>query len=402
MAWAQDESLVTMPADPARLDVRLLTVGRGPQIWALYGHSILRVIDPLRGTDLNFNWGIFDFRDPLFAWNFYRGDLIYSLQVTDFGSLMDHYRQVEHRAVYEQTIQLTPAQKRALMSQLVRNAQPEQLRYRYAQFADNCATKPRDHLNAALGGVLKPWLVDRPSDRTFRDDIRAGARPLWWVEVGLDLGSNQLLDRPMSQWDAMFLPAALSRYLSLLPAFDDQGQPMAGSHLLGPPTEIVAAPEPEPGTSPYGRLALLLGVPAAAAALAGHRSRRSSRLLGLAGILFCGWSAVLGTLLTLDWGVSHYPELRRNALLLLFWPVDWLFVWDGLRRVSGRWRAPSPLLSGLAALHLAALVVLVILAWIGVVRQSILGGLESSGLPALLYYGMMVGAGLAPKSHEDA
>ena len=38
---------------------------------------------------MNFNWGIFDFRDPTFAWKFYLGDLDYMMVITDYWSLVE-------------------------------------------------------------------------------------------------------------------------------------------------------------------------------------------------------------------------------------------------------------------------------------------------------------------------
>ena len=53
----------------------------------------------MSATDLSFNWGIFDFSDPLFAWKFYRGDLNYALAISDTDSLVDYYRRVERRSI---------------------------------------------------------------------------------------------------------------------------------------------------------------------------------------------------------------------------------------------------------------------------------------------------------------
>src|SRR6185312_5111504 len=103
----------------------LLTVGRGPDVAALYGHSILRVVDNAAHTDFNFNWGIFDFNDPSFVWKFYLGDLNYMMLVTDLWSLVDDYRNLEHRSMWLDKINLTKAQKEALMRRLIENARPE-------------------------------------------------------------------------------------------------------------------------------------------------------------------------------------------------------------------------------------------------------------------------------------
>jgi len=77
-ARAQAGYVPAMPADMNQVDVYLLTVSSGDNdVSSLYGHTILRVVDHASGRDMNFNWGIFDFNDPMFVWTFYVGHLNY-------------------------------------------------------------------------------------------------------------------------------------------------------------------------------------------------------------------------------------------------------------------------------------------------------------------------------------
>ena len=61
----------------------------------------------------------------------------------------------------EQGLRLRPEQARRLAEFLAWNARPEHADYRYDYFTDNCSTKLRDALDAALDGALQAQLPDR-------------------------------------------------------------------------------------------------------------------------------------------------------------------------------------------------------------------------------------------------
>ncbi len=54
----------------------LITCGTGTETYSIYGHSAFRVIIPGQKLDLVYNWGVFDFDTPNFAWKFAKGGLI--------------------------------------------------------------------------------------------------------------------------------------------------------------------------------------------------------------------------------------------------------------------------------------------------------------------------------------
>ena len=49
--------------DPSQLDIYLITVDVGDNVWDNFGHSALRMVDGLAGTDTIYNWGVFEVRD---------------------------------------------------------------------------------------------------------------------------------------------------------------------------------------------------------------------------------------------------------------------------------------------------------------------------------------------------
>lgn len=63
----------TVPALSGQAEIYLLTCSPGQEVWAHYGHTGIRVLDPPTRRDVVFNYGIFDFNSDNFLWNFVRG-----------------------------------------------------------------------------------------------------------------------------------------------------------------------------------------------------------------------------------------------------------------------------------------------------------------------------------------
>ncbi len=400
-----------MPTDFDQVDVYLLTVKRGDAVYALYGHTILRVVDKSTGSDYNFNWGIFDFRAKDFFWKFYIGDMNYQLAITDFYSLIDHYRIVEKRAVIQDRVNLTNAQKQTLMKRLIWNAEPENVFYQYNQFTDNCATKPRDYLDEALGGKIRDFYAARVSTENFRHHIRKNSSPSWWVELGLDTVLNGLLDAPITNWQEMFLPANFREFLLELPAYDDQGKAIQGKNLLEQHELILDIPEPKQNIDPYYIVVLVFGLMTflcAVFTLSGmfkdgppkDRNQGVFILLGVVLFVYGLWSSIWGTLIALNWLFSRYPEFQANTLLLLYWPVDWFWVLLGIFFVAKRRQLSAHAPGGKIAisfgfLHMACITIAAILCLTDVITQNIFPHLLIAGLSGMTIYWLVLRIGLS-------
>ena len=61
-------------ADSDSIRISLLTCAAGEEIYSLFGHTALRYENYTRGTDIVFNYGIFDFSAPNFVLRFTLGE----------------------------------------------------------------------------------------------------------------------------------------------------------------------------------------------------------------------------------------------------------------------------------------------------------------------------------------
>ena len=204
-ARAQD-----LPDLSPEAEVSLLTMLPGDEVYALFGHTAFRIADPALGLDRTYNYGTFDFEQPFFVVRFARGLLDYQLSVAPFERTLAEYRYME-RPIIEQRLDLSPEAKQRLFRFLETNYLPENRAYRYDFFFDNCSTRPRDALEAALG--RRPDYNDyrAGSTATFRDLLQPYLDGAPLTDLGIDLGLGAPTDRVATHREAMFLPLELMR-----------------------------------------------------------------------------------------------------------------------------------------------------------------------------------------------
>ena len=150
--------------------VYLLTCGTGTETYSIYGHSAIRVIYPEKNLDLVYNWGVFDFETPNFAWKFAKGRLDYMLSVESMQSFIQAYF-YEKRYVQSQKLNLTNSEISKLISLINENLKPENIKYRYDFFYDDCSTRIRDLIEKSVGEKVLYPPEARGKSPTFRDMV---------------------------------------------------------------------------------------------------------------------------------------------------------------------------------------------------------------------------------------
>lgn len=318
----------------ARAPVRIgvVTMGPGEIFWERFGHDAIVVDDPAAGEPVSYNFGYFDLAEDGFIGRFLRGRMQYMLVALPLQQDLQYYREVGRGATL-QWLDLDPVQARRLADQLAENARPENARYRYDYYTDNCSTRVRDALDRALGGALRKQLEPRSTGDTYRSESVRLASPATWMWIGFDIGLGPYGDRPLSRWEQAFLPRRLADDLRELKLADGRPLVIAEHELL--PQRQSAEPAEQPRTLwPW----LLLGLVSAAAILA--LARRWPR--GLAGIGFGFWllCGLVGLVLVLGWAFTEHRALWANRNALLFNPLCLLLLpgaWALLRgRAPGR------------------------------------------------------------------
>ena len=197
-------------------EVYFLTCGPGTETYSVYGHSALRIINHSDSTDLVYNWGVFDFSTPNFAWRFAKGRLDYMLGVYPYDRFLQDYF-YEKRWVISQKVNLSPEELNILFGLLAENLKPENISYRYDFFYDDCSTRIRDLLEKSVADkIIWPPLEPGKKLPTFREKTAEYQKGYSWMKYGVDLIMGSPGDKKASFRDQMFLPVDLMNGLSEL------------------------------------------------------------------------------------------------------------------------------------------------------------------------------------------
>lgn len=216
--------LEAQSADSA--DVYLITCAPGTASYSIYGHTALRISMQSTQFDMVYNWGIFDFSTPNFVYRFAKGKLDYMLGAYSYERFLEEYV-AEGRAVWSQKLNLTAEEKEKLFALINENLKPENVRYRYDFFFDNCATRVRDIVAAsAADTVIFPA---REEAETFRQLIDPYQKVLPWLDFGADMLLGLQADRKATVADEMFLPMFLrDNFAGSVIIHDGNREPLAG------------------------------------------------------------------------------------------------------------------------------------------------------------------------------
>ncbi len=196
--------------------IYLLTCGPGTETYSVYGHSALRVVIPEKNSDVVYNWGVFDFATPNFAWKFAKGRLDYSLGISTYDNFLKDYY-TEGRWVVSQKLNLETAEIEKLFLHIAENLKPENINYRYDFFYDDCSTRIRDLIEKTVGeDLVYPPAQSNRDLPTFRSLTGEYEKIIPWTKVGIDLIMGSPGDKKASFRDKMFLPVELKNGLSEL------------------------------------------------------------------------------------------------------------------------------------------------------------------------------------------
>lgn len=314
---------VTLRAAPPGSDlsedarISMITVLPGSEVHAIFGHTALRVYDPASGFDAVYNYGTFDFSDPLFVPRFAHGQMDYFLSVHGFHSAVTHYRDRERRPVIVQELALDADEVRRIHERLRMTALPENRVYRYDFFFDNCSTRPRDVIEDVLGSRLH---YEEPSSgaRTFRELLAPYISGRSFLRAGINLLLGSPADRPATTRETMFLP------LDLFDRFETATVSREESHeQLVARTDTVAwvdGYELSDGSPPWATIVTLLLL-MAGVGLAGHELRTGKPAPSTPDALLLASAGLIGVLITYIWFVSEHTVTGPNWNLAWAWPT---------------------------------------------------------------------------------
>ena len=194
----------------AKTEISLLTCKPHAQIYSLYGHTALRVVDTEQNMDVAINWGVFDASQPNFVAKFVLGFTDYTMAIVPTDYFLREY-EYYGSPVYQQRLNLTETEKARIMKALDENYRPENRVYRYNYIYDNCTTRARDIIITNIDG--SPHCVktfQQRGEKTFRDLLHWKTNKYKWCKAGNDLVIGLRADRNAVHSEREFLPEILA------------------------------------------------------------------------------------------------------------------------------------------------------------------------------------------------
>jgi hypothetical protein len=344
------------PAAQQGVQVWLITVGQGEQVWEKFGHNALWFVDPVSGLDLAYNWGIFDFAQPGFLRRFLTGDTRYWVESYPAQALIDFYKRSD-RSVVLQRLALTPDQTTRALEYARWNAQEANKYYRYDYFRDNCSTRVRDVIDLALNGALKTATSGTRTDRTYRSESLRLVDDMALTQFGINVALGHPADEPLSVWETMFIPMRMRdalREMRIGGVTSVAGAPaslVAEERVLYESTQFHEREEPPTLWLPYLVVGLLIAGGLVAGSRAGERSRVADNAFRIEVAVWSFVTGLLGLVLLLAWTSTRHVFWFRNENLLLVSPLAlWLVPLSLFSIKFERWARPAAIISVIIAM----------------------------------------------------
>lgn len=309
------------------LTVYVLTFGPGDHPFYKFGHDAIWIHDsaaPPRDSmkrDAVYNWGTFAFGDPALIPKFVRGKFLYWLSKAPIGWTVRAYQQ-ENRSVDAQELNLTAAQKVELLAMLEENAKDENKYYKYDYYRDNCATRVRDAIDKVIGGKLKE-ASQAPASMTYRQHTLRLTADDKVLSMALTVVMGNVIDKPINQWEEMFLPAYVEEGMrrAQVPGPDGNPiplvkseKPLAVSHGRAP-----LRTEPPSWGIPILLIGLLFGGGLFASAKYAKKSLGARIALG-ALLFVAGFVSILGVMFVFVWTFTDHEVGWHNENILQLAP----------------------------------------------------------------------------------
>jgi hypothetical protein len=310
----------------SELAVTLVTFGVGEEVWERFGHNAIWIHDERAGTDVAYNWGLFDFEQPDFVKRFLTGDTKYWMGSEDALTMVTNYHNIG-RTVTLQRLNVTPRQALALRDFVQHNALEENKYYRYDYFRDNCSTRLRDALDVALGGALRAATDSERTTLTYRSESMRLAEGDLPVQVGMDIALGRYADVPLTAWKSFFIPMRLRdelRHVSVPGPDGKMVRLVTGEQVIAPAPgtkEVIEATDP-PDLSVWATIAgVVLALAVVLLRIRMRSGRAAAWILALLGAAWALLSGALGSVILLAWFTTKHVFWAHNEHVLLLSPL---------------------------------------------------------------------------------
>lgn len=312
-------------------EISIVTAGPGDNLYEAFGHSAIRIKDPVLNLDLIYNYGVFDYNTPNFYSNFAKGNLIYSLVRYDFKYFLASYKS-EKRWVKQQVLNLSQPEKQAYFTYLENNAKPENANYLYDPFFNNCATVLRDISTNILGDKLVFNAIDAKENQTLRALMDKELYWNTWGSFGINLIAGTILDKKTTLAEYMYLPDYV--YLSFKNATLNANK---GSEKLIKREDILANyKEIKPKTSIFNPF-LIFSILALIGIFITYKNFKNGKRSKKLDFIIFFTTGLIGCILTFLWLFSSHSTSPNNFNILWAFAPNSIVAFQLLKATQPKW-----------------------------------------------------------------
>jgi hypothetical protein len=309
--------------------VSVITIGPGESLNDAFGHNAFRIKDRNLQIDVAYGYGEYDFDAPNFYLKFAQGKLNYLISKHNFSDIYRHYVNY-NRTIEEQVLNLSTEEKQRLFDYLENNYKPENRRYLYDFFYDNCATRIRDVTKIATRGKVDFEVPENIKLKTFRDLIHDHVGLNTWGSFGIDIALGAVIDKQATPYEYMFLPKYIHDFFGTAKVNGTQNL-VTDSNILFQRKETKAA------SSFLLSPVMIMGVLAVLILFLTYKDYRNNTRNKWLDIALFGVTGIVGVVILLLWFATDHSATVQNYNLLWAMPLNIILIGQILKPQVSNW-----------------------------------------------------------------
>jgi len=190
------------------LKIQLWTVSPGISVTTAFGHSALRIFEGKEYGDNDYylDFGVYD-PSPGFLWRFMKGEASFFVNIIPTSSAYQTWDE-SGRGIRVSELNLTDAQKHAMLSEILNVYEANKNGYYYDNFTNNCVTFLREIISKINGKPLELLTMDADKN-TWRKRVLPYSTTIVWLNVNETLLFDKDTDLVRNSHDLIYLPEDL-------------------------------------------------------------------------------------------------------------------------------------------------------------------------------------------------
>ena len=225
-------------------EVSLITFDSSTPFYRTFGHSSIRVSDPVKNIDKLFTFGaIEDIDSPPVLFSLLYFKPLAKAGAARFNDVIAYDLKNQNRLVIEQQLNISREDKEKIYSYLLWKTQESNRTDNYELTKNNCATQCRDVIKLAwpTGLPENAFLYRDSSPLTYRSLIKSKLNP--WSSLASDFVLGSVADRKSELYDMTFMPDILRGVVSIAKIKNQKGETVSlikSTSIISNPTQTQA------------------------------------------------------------------------------------------------------------------------------------------------------------------